>query len=232
LFQVREPGVSLSTIQPFENQPDREQLYEAYRLRKSDPELALHKFRVLAEQGSVMSMIYIGNAYNRAMGVKIDRREAEKWFRRAAEKGLPLAYHKLGVHYLRMEEDVSKSWEAFEAGASLNYAPSLYVIGKLYISGLGCEKNPTKGAEFLVRAVKLGHLGAKAAYSKYLRLRVSHLGFRAWLYGVWLLILFYVQSVYVLLKEGFSSDRVRGGTFGLRLAEGRWDTGDMIVDEF
>ena len=56
---------------------------------RGDYAAALEHWRPLAEEGHADAQVFVGLIYNEGKGVVQDRREAAKWFRRAAEAGHP-----------------------------------------------------------------------------------------------------------------------------------------------
>jgi TPR repeat protein len=67
--------------------PDYDALLAAERLWRSDPETAFPQLSVLAERGSVWSMLLVGYAYQAGQGVTADLAAAERWYRLAFEAG-------------------------------------------------------------------------------------------------------------------------------------------------
>ena len=51
------------------------------------PSEEIAELRVEAEQGNAFAQFILGNAYDKGEGVAQDRREAVRWFRKAAEQG-------------------------------------------------------------------------------------------------------------------------------------------------
>jgi TPR repeat protein len=84
----------------WDSEPDLEQLHKAYGLLSTDPEQALVKLRILADRGSLMSMVYIANAYRNGIGVKVDIPQSEYWYTLAANGGSALASYELGRMFL------------------------------------------------------------------------------------------------------------------------------------
>jgi TPR repeat protein len=59
-------------------EPDLAALTRAHGLLRVDPKSALNELERLAEQGSIMSMVYIGSAYRDGTGVMRDVSQAER----------------------------------------------------------------------------------------------------------------------------------------------------------
>ncbi|MHB8254437.1 MAG: SEL1-like repeat protein [Acidiferrobacter sp.] len=137
---------------------------EALELQKTDPRLAFEQFRALAEERSWNAMLQLARCYHDGIGTDSNLSAAELWYHRLYEcawgdmKGR--ATHGLGWLY-EGRGDYARAYEAFEAGAALCHAPSLYHLGFLYWRGLGVEKQPEKARAFFEQATSLGHLLAR-----------------------------------------------------------------------
>ncbi len=97
--------------------------------------------REAALDGDVMAQNWLGDAYGYGKaGIAIDRAEAAKWWRMAAEQGNASAMANLGECY-RMGEGVEKdpveaiNW--YRKGAELGDARSQRFLGGAYETGLG-----------------------------------------------------------------------------------------------
>ena len=141
-------------------EPDLELLRRAHGLLESDSKQALMDLKALADRGSLMSMLYIANAYSKGKGTAVDMQQAESWYRRAMNAGSVLGSYELGrIHYER--KDYSKAEESFNVGAGQNYAPSLHMLGLMFLSGAGVKKDLSKAKQLLENATALGHVFAK-----------------------------------------------------------------------
>ncbi len=58
---------------------------------RGDYETAVREFKSLAEQGNALAQSILGGMYDEGQGVPQDYAEAVRWYRRAAEQGLPSA---------------------------------------------------------------------------------------------------------------------------------------------
>lgn len=191
----------------FEGEPDLEHLYYARHKLKKDPERALQELTWLACRGSVMSMIYLGEAFSQGTAGVLDFERAKNWYKRAADRGSALAEHLLAHVYLKTGA-VDQALNSFMRSAARNYPPSIYMLGRMYFWGMGVQRNPAEGARLLELATKLGSIPAKGALAKYLV--TNNLGVKAFLRGVWLGTVVRIQLLYfLLLARGPKKERLR-----------------------
>ena len=192
--------------QNLENEPDVTRLNEAYALLEIDPARAVRELRLLAEQGSLYGMLYLGWAYQKGTGTAADAKQAEAWFRRAFEKGSKLAIYYLGHLYLQQQE-YSKAHEVFAVGASMQYSPAIYCLAQMYVDGAGVSKQPDKARALLEQATVLGHVFAKRSLAKLLM--SGEFGFFSIFRGCSLFLGALKDGFVVGMKEDASSDRLR-----------------------
>ena len=147
-------------VDEFRREPDLLALSAAYKLLKKESERALSMLEELAGRGSLMSMVYLGDAYLKGLGVSTDVESAKKWLKRATDEGSRVAPHQLGLLYLDLKE-YQHAEEMFRLGASWNYLPSLYRLGTMYADGVGVTRQPALAREFFERASSQGHVFAK-----------------------------------------------------------------------
>src|SRR5690349_4437601 len=63
-------------------EPDLSRLYDAYHALDADPLRGLAELQELAQIGSEMSMMYLGNAFATGNGATVDLAQAAIWFGR------------------------------------------------------------------------------------------------------------------------------------------------------
>ncbi|HEY4113579.1 MAG TPA: tetratricopeptide repeat protein [Rhizomicrobium sp.] len=195
-----------SVQEQFDAEPDLARLRDARLRQERDPERALQELKWLASRGSVMSMIYIGEAYARGRGLKVDLEEAIRWYKQAAEMGSALAQHLLGRAYLKQKR-TEQALESFRHAAAQDYPPSIYFLGRMNCWGMGVPRNIEEGTRLFERAMALGNSPAKGALATILL--VYHDGVFDRLRGVWLRISASAQFVFVWFTEGLTSEKLR-----------------------
>ena len=98
-----EPPDARNSSIDFAKEPDQGRLYRAYKMLEKDPQKAILELKALVKVHSIMSMIYLGDAYKFGTGVEANLNEAEEWYRLAANAGSLPAHYLLGRLYLNME---------------------------------------------------------------------------------------------------------------------------------
>ncbi|MEH2492505.1 tetratricopeptide repeat protein [Bradyrhizobium sp. AZCC 2230] len=152
--------MSGSDVDEFQQEPDLPALSAAHELLKAHPERALPMLEELAGRGSLMSMVYLADAYRKGLGVSPDVERAKSWLNRATSEGSRVAPHQLGLLCLDLKE-YQRAEEMFRLGASWDYLPSLYRLGMMFADGTGVTPQPALAREFFERASSLGHVFAK-----------------------------------------------------------------------
>jgi len=126
----------------------------------TEPARALVELKALAARGSVVSMLYIADAYRKGRGTAVEIYEAKDWYTRAMQSGSVTGCYELGRIYYE-QRNYSKAEEAFRQGESKNHAPSIHMLGLMHLKGIGVEKNRDKARELFEKASSLGHVFAK-----------------------------------------------------------------------
>ena len=184
------------------DEPDLPRLRLAYLLLTTEPARGIAELTILADMGSFMSMIYLGDAYSFGQNATKNLGEAEKWYVRAISSGQPRAQYSLGRFYLELGRDV-EARQAFIAGAASDYVPAIDFLGRMYAYGKGGEKNLEKAEELLKYAYKKGSLIAKGALGRVL-IRSYFRPLRI-IRGIWLYTSAFIAMMFVFKREGEES---------------------------
>lgn len=187
-------------------EPDIDTLSKSYNLLLSNDELALDNFKILANQGSIMSMVYLGYAYNEGKVTKSDYLESERWYRQAVVAGSVLAEYGLGRLFLKSGRPV-EARQYFELAANKGYVPAIHFLGRIYFYGQGVPKDIEKATELLERAASGGSVFAQRILGQILVQKNS--SFLKKLRGVWLIVSAAAVLTIIICINGFSSDRFR-----------------------
>lgn len=110
----------------------------------------------------------VGHMYENGYGVNKSASEAEKWYKKAAEKGNAGAQTYLAALYMRLgryEEAAQYYLKADEQG-KLNPG-SKYWLGYLYFNGKGVKPDSIKARKYWTEAANDGQPNAKASLEKY-----------------------------------------------------------------
>jgi len=189
----------------WDTEPNLHRLREAHDLLAKDPMRALSELQALADQGSVMSMVYLGYAYKNGIGVGVDPSKALAWYEHAARSGSVLGLYGLGLMSLDMKQ-YQKAKESFKAAVALEHPPSMNMLGKMYYTGLGCKKNIQTAKDLYQRSAALGHVFAKRNLA--ILLMRGKFGLSKILPGVALFLLSLKEGFAVSYSDEFS-DRLR-----------------------
>jgi TPR repeat protein len=148
-------------------EPDQAGLREAYELLSSDILLARSKLELLANAGSVLSMMYLANSFKKEYlenksGAALST--AERWYRKAFENGALNAYAGLGATLI-WKKMYKEAEEVFVAGTKRDDSVSMYYLAKLILRDYS-DRSPDKrrvpyAIELLDRAAELGQVRAK-----------------------------------------------------------------------
>lgn len=133
-------------------------LHNAYSLLSSNPHQALRQLTELADQGSVMSKLYLAHAYQ--TGPNANREEAEKWFRAAYKDGASSAIFGLGGLYYR-EGNYLEAEKIFADGVSKNDGVSMYWLASIYLVDPRHQGKLAEVKELLERSIALGQVHAR-----------------------------------------------------------------------
>jgi TPR repeat protein len=183
----------------------KDQVPQAFKLVQTRPAEGLALCERLANAGSATAMVYAGIIYRDGLGRPPDSIEAEKWFRMAADKGTVSAYHFLGCLYGRLNR-LQESREAFAIAGAKDYGPALNLLGRIYASGHGVEKNIPRAIQYFERASEVGHLGGRILLARLLMRYPT-----TWadtVRGLLLYVSWWPSVINTLIREGISSDRL------------------------
>lgn len=107
----------------------------------------------------------IGWMYDLGRGTEKDLRQAEYWYQRAANAGIPAGYYCLAVmRYREGRHDEMRG--LMERAAEQGYLPALFDLGQLYMFGIGVPIDRIKAYEYYEQAAAQGHLFAQRAIAQ------------------------------------------------------------------
>jgi TPR repeat protein len=189
----------------WEDEPDLDELRRLGDMLATDPARALSGLKELAGRGSIMSMVYLADAYRRGTGTEIDLLQSRDWFERAAAAGSLLASYELGWIYWDAK-DYGNAHRALSTGAAREYPPSLNLLATMYARGQGVPVDVKRARELLEVAVARGHVFAKGNLGRLLMR--GHFGIWQIPRGI-LLNLSAVKDVLILVPRDRKSERLR-----------------------
>jgi uncharacterized protein len=193
-------------IDHYAREPNMPALKRALEIYDSEPADAVPKLRYLAESGSPMGMIFFGHAYRAGTGVAKDLTEAEKWYRRAADRGSVLGLYELGKLYLEQTR-YAEAKDAFRFASAAGYSPATYYLGRMYWFGFGVEKDVGRAKTLWEDAAANGHVFAARHLASLLI--QTHVSTAELVRGIFLIASSFVSLIAALCSEGLGSDRIR-----------------------
>lgn len=126
-------------------------------LKKLDnTEKAFFWYETAAKNGHINAMIDVGAFYLFGFQVKQDIEKAIQWYKKAAEKNSPVAYHNLGYLCFQDPELYDVALHYFEKAAELGYADSSYMLGIMFLYGIGTDKNKNAAYEHFLSSYEKG----------------------------------------------------------------------------
>ena len=123
----------------------------------------------------------------------------------AADAGDLWGHFALGRFYLRQKR-YREARETYAIPAAAEYGPALHDMGKIYLLGLGVEKDIEKAKSYYERATKAGNLFAKAHLARLLMRHATSM--KSKIRGYLLLLGAMLELFPVLIREGFKSRRL------------------------
>jgi len=186
-----------------EGDPGR--LKHAIEMRRTDPVHALKELEDLANGGSALAMLYIGDTYGNGRGVSRNVKLGDQWYQRAADRGSIEAAHRLAFgHY--HNRDYDKAISILEGLCERGFTPAMFWLGTICYTGRGVNKNNEKAIEYWTIAEAGGHLLEKRRLS--ILLRSGQLGLIGRLKGYAKLLTLIIPFVICSVKYP-RSDRLR-----------------------
>ena len=117
---------------------------------------AFRLLSIAADEGHVEAMLYLGSLYRDGKGTDRDLSAAETWFRRASVRGNRSATLSLGFLLIEAIEphDYVSGASVFREAAEQGDPVGQYVLGKLYLAGLGVPPDDEKAFGWLNQAAE------------------------------------------------------------------------------
>ncbi len=145
-----------------------DELWDAVDLIGSNSAEALKLLNILADKGSALSMVYIGDTHANGRGVERNIDLGIQWYQRSAESGSIEGAFRLSRH-LWYKNKYKESIEILKKIAVSGFSPAAYILGSTYFNGDNVEKNNIEAVKYWKLAECNGHILAKRSHSIYLR---------------------------------------------------------------
>lgn len=168
-------------------------------LNNNDFGKAKQYFELAIKQGNINAPSVLGAIYERGIGVVKDLNKAKKYYELGVQRNDQAAIVNLGTYYQAVEGNVElakhyfgisehpmarrnlgliyfqegnypKAKEYFELAAQYNDPNSIYLLGTMYLEGLGVEQNFETSVDYLIRAANLGYQDAIDALNRFQRM--------------------------------------------------------------
>lgn len=145
---------------------DKQLHHSAYlALKAGKYDLAKKAFSELAAAGSPTAWTSLGWMYEHSAGVERSVRDAENCYGKAIALGdVPANFYL--ARLLVGQKDYRKAFTYFSAAADLGHVPSIYWLGRSYLTGRGVDRDVSKAERYLKDAMDKGHLYARRDYHR------------------------------------------------------------------
>jgi TPR repeat protein len=188
------PGAEAGITDPFL----REYLAAGKALER-DRVQGLAEITLLADRGSVLSMLFLADSLRNGDDGKADLNKSEGWYSRAASLGSGRALYGLGLIQLRRGE-IAKAVQAFEAAGEQRCGAALWALGLIYKQGdESVAPDIEQARAHFERGASLGHVWSSRSLS--VLLMSGHWGFLAHLRGVATYLTGFVAAAVAILSN-------------------------------
>jgi TPR repeat protein len=136
---------------------------EVKALLRSDPVAAVLRLRTQAQQGDAQAQLAFGQLLINGVGIKLDSREALRWFHAAAESGVPMAMNMIGRCHeygfgTIVDYGQAARWYLLAADAGCDWA--IYNYAHLLANGRGVDRDRAAAFTWFQLATSRGHARA------------------------------------------------------------------------
>jgi TPR repeat protein len=125
-----------------------------------------------AHRGDSGAMVNLGSTYSDGILIAQDHRQANDWFRKAADTGNANAMNIVGDRYrfgLGFQRDDREAIRWYRKAAEAGSADSMFSLGLAYFRSQGVERDFAEAARWYRRAMEKGHAGAIHNYAMLLQ---------------------------------------------------------------
>lgn len=106
------------------------------------------------------TLLIVGNCYRTDNKGEVDYAKAEQWYKAAVDSGYPKAMASLAGLYLFVMEDKAKFDTAInllKEAAENDVANAYFMLGIVYLNGLGVDRDRSLSIEYFRKAAERGH---------------------------------------------------------------------------
>jgi len=135
-----------------------------------NPAAALHWFERAARGGNLMAVNMVGRCLDQGWGVAPSQSLAERWFRKAAERGLDWGMYNLGTLLTLgqngVRQDKHEAFYWFEKAAALGHVKSINILGGFYEDGWVVKRDRVIARDHYHRAAVGGDFRGQFNYAR------------------------------------------------------------------
>ena len=113
-------------------------------------------YKLATEQNDAAAQYFIGRNYLLGKTVKIDKREAAKWFAKAAEQEYPKAQFELGKLYLQgdgVKQNFPVAFKLVSSAANKNIIDAQYTLATMHLKNINGFSKPNEAIKWLEKAI-------------------------------------------------------------------------------
>jgi len=155
----------LKELNDLTNEPDIERLRSTWAMRPSKPHETMTTLQDLAENGSIISLYYIGHMAEKGIGAPENKEKALRYYQLSAERGSIEGLFMLGALYWRMKE-FRKALDAFEIAANKGHPRAIYWLAIFYLQKSEDPARLQKAEVLLRRSASMGHIQSSRKLGK------------------------------------------------------------------
>ena len=134
---------------------------------------ALTELSPLADQGNAGAQYKLGRMFANGWGVKLDRRKAAEWYRKAARQGHMDAQARLGGAYFNGEgaiQDFDEAYKWFVKAGAQGHPDAMFYLGYMNLKQLGGQnRNYVEAHKWFNLSAALGSRLRSTTYRRALR---------------------------------------------------------------
>jgi TPR repeat protein len=125
-----------------------------------DSQKAISYLKSAADSNNASAMYWLGYIYETGEGITKNQETASHYFLASANNGDSRAKVEIGYRYLYgiggISKDFKQAKQILEAAANEESPEAFFWLARMYESGMGVFKSPSKAAEYYLKGAKLG----------------------------------------------------------------------------
>lgn len=134
-----------------------------------DVKKAFTLYQEAAEAGDLPGFNKVAFFYEKGIGTEANEAKAAEWYRKGAEKNIPVCLHNLAVFTEEgkggVKKDAEQAVKLYYRAAVTGFPPSQVSLAVRYREGRGVEKDAQAALAWFERAMQNGHADAAVSYA-------------------------------------------------------------------